>query len=397
MEGDIMNQFLKKAQELEPLLIAFRRKIHTHPEIGFELNHTKKAIEKELDQAGIHWEEFAGSLIAVIENSPGKTYMIRAEMDALPMDEESGLSFSSKIPGKAHCCGHDLNASMLLGALILLKQSCVQGRIIGLFQAAEETGQGAKRLVDEGFLEKYGIDTGMRMHVNAKAPLGRLGYGKGKMFASNTSFDVVIHGKGSHGARPFEGKDPVNMAVQLYNLLNSVTARETNVFDHNIFSIVSLLTGDSYNVIPDTVTMKCSLRTYDEKNRIYLEKRYQEVIAGMAKAFNAQIDYNVINTIPSLSTTPDFVDKMLKEAQDIIPENQIAPAPEIKYGSEDFAFTASQMKQVASMSIGAGISPEEGYRYGQHNAKVIFNEKCIALGSALQAWWAFQYCGGEIQ
>ena len=118
---------------------------------------------------------------------------------------------------------------------------------------------------------------------------------------------------------------------------------------------------------------------------------------GMSKAFSVQIDYNVINTIPSLSTTPDFVDKMLKEAEDILPGNQIAPAPEIKYGSEDFAFIASKMKRVASMSIGAGISPEEGYRYGQHNAKVIFNEKCIALGSALQAWWAFQYCGGEIQ
>ena len=115
-----MNQFLEKAQELEPLLIDFRRKIHSHPETGFELSHTKSTIEKELDQAGIHWEEFAGSLVAVIENGPGKTYMIRAEMDALPMDEESGLSFSSKIPGKAHCCGHDLNASMLLGALILL-------------------------------------------------------------------------------------------------------------------------------------------------------------------------------------------------------------------------------------------------------------------------------------
>lgn len=387
-----MNKILKTAQGLLPELIEFRREIHAHPEIGFELYNTKKIITERLNSAGIEWEEFAGSIVAKVGKEDGKSILLRTEMDALPMQEESGLPFQSRIPKQAHCCGHDLNAAILLGALKLLKKDLSKGRVVGLFQAAEETGEGAKALMDNDFLQKYNLDTGISMHVNAKFPLGKLGYGKGKMFASNTSFDVVIHGKGSHGARPFEGKDPVNMVVQLYNVLNSIVAREVNVFKHNIFSIISIKTGDSYNVIPDTVTMQCSLRTYDEESRLYLEKRFRKAIDGMAAVFGVTMDYIVKNCMPSLSTTPEFVDFLLKHATEVIPKEQIATNPDIKYGSEDYAFIAQKLKQVASMSIGAGPSLTKGYQYGQHSSKVVFNEDAIAYGSALQAWWALNYC-----
>lgn len=385
------NNFLSQAKLMAPSLIDFRRKLHRNPELGFSLPHTKKVIEEELDQAGISWQEFGGSIVAELGKGSDNALLLRSEMDALPMQEESGLPFSSIIPNQAHCCGHDLNAAMLLGTLKLLKKNNIKCRIVGLFQAAEETGQGAKRLVDEGFIEKFRVEDAIKMHVNAKLPLGKLSYGRGKMFASNTSFDVVIHGKGSHGARPFEGKDPVNMAVQLYNVLNSIVARETNVFSHNIFSIISIKTGDSYNVIPETVTMQCSLRTYDEQNRLYLEQRFKEAIAGLASAFNIKIDYKVINCMPSLITTPEFVDQLLLMAEEIIPKTQIVSKPEIKYGSEDFSFIAQKLRKVASMSIGAGPTSTEGYPYGQHNTKVVFNEDCIAYGCALLAWWAYSY------
>lgn len=242
--------------------------------------------------------------------------------------------------------------------------------------------------MDADFLNKFNIVSGISMHVNAKLSLGKLGYGKGKMFASNTSFDVVIHGKGSHGARPFEGKDPINIAVQIYNVLNSIVAREVNVFKHNIFSVTSINAGDAYNVIPETVIMKCSLRTYDEESRKYLENRFWEVLKGMESVFDVKIEYTIHSFVPSLVATPDFVDNLLDLAKKIIPLDQIDSQPAIKYGSEDFAFIAKHLKQIASMSIGAGPDKSTPYLYGQHNSKVLFNEEAILYGCALQSWWA---------
>lgn len=383
-----MHKIIQEAKLLLPELIQFRRTLHQYPEIGFDLVKSKTELIKRLESKNLSWEEFEGSIVVKLGNGGNSALLLRSELDALPMNEESGLLFSSKTPNRAHCCGHDMNAAILLGALILLKKHNIKGPVVGLFQAAEEIGEGAKRLMDADFLNKFNIVSGISMHVNAKLSLGKLGYGKGKMFASNTSFDVVIHGKGSHGARPFEGKDPINIAVQIYNVLNSIVAREVNVFKHNIFSVTSINAGDAYNVIPETVIMKCSLRTYDEESRKYLENRFWEVLKGMESVFDVKIEYTIHSFVPSLVATPDFVDNLLDLAKKIIPLDQIDSQPAIKYGSEDFAFIAKHLKQIASMSIGAGPDKSTPYLYGQHNSKVLFNEEAILYGCALQSWWA---------
>lgn len=380
----IAQDFINEANKIKGQLIKTRRYIHENAEVGYETIKTSNHIKEKLKEMGIAYNEINETgIIADIGNGE-KTILLRADTDALPMYEENNLPFKSK-EKSSHCCGHDLHVTMLLGAAKILKdkEDELKGTIRLMFQPDEEGGTGAKVMVDNGVLDDRSIDAALALHVDAKSPLGRLDYGYGKTFASNDSFEITIKGRGGHGARPYETIDPINIATNIYNSLYSIINREVDPFSHVLFSITSIEADSTFNIIPDGATIKGTLRTYDEEQREYLLGRFEKVTEAISQSFMADAKFKVVKSLPALTTSEDFTDKIIEFAKKLRDEIKINREPVVKRGSEDFSYITERIENNGYLFIGAGKSRQEGYEWGQHNSKVIFNEDVLPIGSAL--------------
>lgn len=365
-------------------LLIIRRSIHQNPEIGLDLINTKNIIIKELEKENIEYIEFGKGIIATIGKDGGEKILFRADMDALPMKEETDLPFKS-VNNYAHCCGHDVHTTCLLGLLKLMKNRDLSGRIYALFQPDEEGGYGAKSIVDSGLFEKYSFDKLFALHLDAKSPVSMVLYGKGQTFASNTSFNITIEGKSSHGARAYEGIDPLNIGLKVAECFYSVITRELNVFNHNIFSITAFNSGNTHNVTPKDCNILATLRTYKGEDRIYIINRFKEIVDSFSKMYKIKIDMKIEKEIPPVETdinfTEDIISYLKEQKLDYI--KKISKEPVIKLGSDDFAYFSEKIKENAYFFIGAGPDENTGYYVGQHNNKVVFNEKSILVGLEL--------------
>lgn len=396
--GCVMN-FIEEAKDIFPAVRAFRRYIHENAETGFDLPLTKKAITERLDGMGVFWEEIGGGIVAVV-GTGRKNILLRSEMDALPMFEDNQLPFRSKVQ-RAHMCGHDMNAAMLMGTITLLKrhESELGGQLVALFQPNEEGTvpggpSGAEEVVKSGFLDKYPVRKGFHFHLNAKSPLNYLNYGKGRTFGASTSFQIRLIGKSAHGSRSYEGKDPMNAAVHLYNILYSIVNREVDVFKHTIFYILPM-SASTVNMIPDEMIMNCRLLAYDDEVTPYLMERFKEAASGVAGAFRMQHEFRRISYVPGIEATPEWTDRLLKSAVKILPAGRINTEPEVKRGAEDFSFIGNRLKERTCFFLGAGPDEETAYEYGQHSSKVIFNENTLPVGIALESTMVFDYLNSD--
>lgn len=386
--------FKLEAEQLVPELIKFRRYIHENAETGFDLPLTTKAITSRLDALQIPWEIIGGGIVATVGKGD-KQLLLRSEMDALPMAEENNLPFRSKCQ-RAHMCGHDMNATMLLGTVTLLKkhESELKGQLVALWQPNEEgtdkNESGAERVVRAGFFKKYPVKDGFHFHLNAKSPLNYLNYGKGKTFASSTTFYIHLYGKSAHGSRSYEGKDPLNASIQLYNILHSIVNKEIDVFKHVIFYMLPM-SANTVNMVPDEVTMNCHLLCYDYESEKYLMQRFREAAEGVAMALRIKQKFEVIYHVPLVETSPTLADELLQSARKVLPDSRINDEPEVKRGAEDMAYLADEMDRVCSFFLGAGPDENTPYEYGQHSTKVVFNEKTLPVGVALESTMVFDY------
>ena len=391
-----MNEFLKRTLELKDEMVDTRRELHRHPELGFDLEFTKPFVKGKLEEMGYQVREVGKAGLTCIAGDPakGKVILVRADMDALPLTEESGLPFASETPGKAHCCGHDMYTTMLLAVAKVLKEreAELKGAVKFMFQPAEETGGGAKDMVDAGILETPKPDAVMAMHVNAKSPAFKLNYGKGCTFASNNSIDISIKGKGCHGARPHEGIDPIKVAVHTYLALQSFISSEVNPLDTVIMSVTAIESGSSYNSIPGEAHMKGTLRAYKEQDRLRAIERITEICENCAKVFNAEVKVEFTDGIRPVFCSPAFTDEILGYAAEVIGKENISDEPEVKMGSEDFADLSNEYPDTSAyLFIGAGPDKDTAYPVGQHNSKVVFNEDILPYGAAVTANCAFEY------
>lgn len=389
-----MNDILTRALQLKEEIIENRRYLHQNAELGLDLPKTSAYIKEKLEEMGYCVKTVGKNGLCVTVGKEGtKTILLRADMDALPLNEESGLPFASKTDA-AHCCGHDMHAAMLLGASKLLKEleSNLKGTVKLIFQPGEETGNGAQEMLDNGILESPIPDAVLAMHVNAKAPAGRIDYGKGCTFCSNDNLEIVINGQGGHGARPHESIDPIKVAVQVYQALQTIRTSEINPMETMILTITSINGGNSYNSIPSSVIIKGTLRTYDEKVRQKAVKRIKELSENIAKSYSASAKVTFLDSLPPMYCSEGFTDEMLGYAADIVCKDNISDVPEIKMGSEDFAFITSKYPETSGyFFLGAGPDAKNGYPYGQHNPKVVFNEDVLPLGASVMAHCAIKW------
>ncbi|MDO5040403.1 M20 family metallopeptidase [Clostridium sp.] len=385
--------YWERANEIKDDIISYRRNLHSNAEVGMDLPSTTKFIMEKLKSFGYKPKQIINSgVVATIGNGNGPCILLRADMDALPMTEESGLKFCSRNLGSAHTCGHDLHSAMLLGAAKMLKENeeNINGTIKLMFQPGEETFQGAKAMIDAGLLENPKVDRALSFHVGAgNSPVGICAYNdKGAAMFSSTGFKINIKGKGSHGATPHEAIDSINIAVHIYLALQELIARETNPSTPALLTIGQLSGGSASNIIPETTVMQGTMRTVSKETDEYLKNRIVEVAKGVAATFRGEATISWLPSVPPLIADPEFTREMIKYMKELNIPGFMAVGDTTASASEDFAIVLSHVPGTY-MFLSAGFTDRESYT--AHNPKVLFNEDVLPEGSAFFAHCATRY------
>lgn len=387
-----MEKIFARAKEMQNELVEWRRQIHKNPELGMELPITSAFVKAKLEEMGYTASYIAGTGVTatVGGKKPGKCFMMRADMDALPVAEDSGVEFAST-NGKMHACGHDFHTTMLLGAAKLLKEheDEIEGTVKFMFQPGEETLEGAKAMVEAGILENPKVDAALMIHVAAGMPMpsGVIVIPEhGAFSAASDWFEIEITGKGGHGAMPEKAIDPLNVAAHLHIALQAIHSRELSASDSAVVTVGVMGGGTAHNVIPNTAVLKGTIRTFSEEVRQYIFKRIEEIAENTAKTFKAQAKTNIIIGCPSVlndgKASKSVRDGLRTVFGQMVPDASVLGTQKMN-GSEDFSFVSQKVPSVMMM-LSAG-SIDEGYQYTMHHPKAVFNEKVLSEGAAVYA------------
>lgn len=383
-----MNKLLERAKELQPQLVENRRWLHSHAEVGFELHQTCAFVEERLRELGYEPRRMSGAgVVATLGKPGGKTILLRADMDALPMKEESGLAFAAKGEA-AHTCGHDLHTAMLLGAAKLLKEheSELNGCVKLMFQPDEEGTNplgfsGSQAMLEDGILEDPHVDAAFSMHIWSNAPYtaGTFFSRKGALMSSCDTITVTVTGKGTHGSMPQDGVDPINAGVHIYQAFENLLAREIPPFEQCTLTIGQFQSGSAANVLPETAQLVGTLRTVSEDTRARMKQRIEAICAGVGQAFGVQVKVTFTQGIPCVYNAPAFTESVMECVEELTGR----PVGDMEVpltGSDDWS-EISQKVDSCYMLLSAGTA-EEGYPWAHHNPKVTFNEDVMHKGAA---------------
>lgn len=387
----------KEAKEMNEQLLTWRRQIHHHPELGCRLPQTTALVEKALDDMGISWEKIGPcAIVGVIGKKEGKKILLRADMDALPMGEETGLPFASECDGVMHSCGHDCHTSMLLTAAALLKkhEEELQGQVILMFQPDEEgtDGTGARMMVENGLLDKYKPDVAVMAHMASDiVKTNQIMLKSGPCSASSDRFVVHLHGKGGHGARPHQSINPITCAIKIAEAFGDIGRYEVDVQEPTALSICTFHSGTASNIIPEDCEFTGTLRTFNDEARQFTLDRMQQVAQSIADAYRCQLTFDRPRGIPPLINDPEFSQQLHTWLQETIGQEGV-DIPPMSYaksmGSEDFSFISSR---VPSCSFSVGSTSHQEQVYPLHHPKIIFDEDGLAAGAAAYAQAAYSY------
>ena len=384
--------YYERALELKDETIANRRHIHKNAETGLDLPKTKAYVMEKLTEYGLEPKDCGYGVTATLGKG-GKVLLLRADMDALPMPEESGEEFACPTGKEAHACGHDFHAAMLLTAAKMLKEKedTLEGTIKFMFQPAEETFEGSKNMIENGILENPPVDAALAYHVSpGKMPIGLFMYNdKDTMMYSVDGFKITIHGKGSHGAYPHVGVDPINIGVHIHLALQELIARESDPTHSCVLTIGQFAGGTAANIIPETAVLQGTIRTNKPEARELLVRRMKEVAERTAAVYNGTVDIEMISEVPPLICNPKLTDEVVGYMQELgIPG--LTPYPGISASaSEDFAVIAEKIPSTF-MYLSAGYLDERG-QYPAHHPKAQFNEDVCPIGAACLAHCASQW------
>ena len=396
------DKLLAEAEALQPQLQKWRRTIHRNPEIGFDLPKTRALVKQALTEMGYQPQDCgkAGILALAGGKRPGKTILLRGDMDALPIFEESGEVFASEIPGRMHGCGHDMHTAMMLGAARLLKthEDELEGTVKLEFQPAEEIFQGSPDMLAHGLLEDPHVDAAVMFHVlgGMPLPLGEvLVPGGGITMASCEQYHIVVHGKGGHGSMPENCIDPITAAAHIHIALQEINARELSQNDFGVLTTGRFAAGAASNVIPDTAEMWGTIRTTDPENKsgALIKQRMTEIAQGVAAAFRCTAEVMFSDFCPCMvvdeTLSKDafgYLSEMLGQGvMDMTSLTGGKPGG----GSEDFAFVSHEVPTV-SLFLACG-GPAQGCRYSQHHPKVRFDDSVLYKGSAAYGYVAMRW------
>lgn len=368
----------EEVKAIESELKSIRRHLHQYPEIGMDLPETADYVEQKLQEYGYKTTRYGTYGVSAIVGTGEGCMLLRADMDALPMEEESGLSFQSTYHQRAHTCGHDLHTAMLLGAAKILKEHEAElpRSVKFMFQPGEEVGLGAKDMIAHGLLTNPTVDCAFALHVYSQAPCGVLASTSGTVSSNSTLFDIKLTGKGCHGSTPYEGNDPMRVAVQVYQAIQTIISQEIRPDDIAVASIGSIQAGETNNIIPNTASMKGTIRTFDDRIDAYICKRIVEVSNAIANAYHASAEVTFPANLPSVHNHEDLHHQFLTSLKEVVDPRYVIASNERNFGSEDFGFIS---REVPSLMIFVGAKASEP-AYGQHHPKVLFHEDSLVSG-----------------
>lgn len=394
----LVDKILLEAEKLKEELISIRRALHEYAETGFELTETKAFVWEQLVDMGYVPEKCGKSgIVACVGNNKGKTFLLRADMDALPIREEADVEYACTT-GNMHACGHDMHTTMLLGAAKILKkyEYELEGNVKLMFQPAEELLEGSRDMISAGILENPSVDAGLMIHVLSGVPIESgtvIVSGPGISAPSADYFTIEIEGKGCHGSSPQDGVDAALVSSYILIGLQELLAREISIADRAIITIGSINAGEAHNVIAGTGILRGSMRTYDEELRKYLKRRIIEISENISNAYRAKATIIFDSGTPCLINDKNLSESIKGYLEDVVTvmgaKEKIAGG-----GSEDFAYISQKIPTIM-VAIAAG-NPASGYIYPLHHPKVKFDESVLTIGSVVYSWSAIKYLQEKI-
>ncbi len=386
------------ARSIHQDVIKWRRDLHRIPEIGFELDRTSGYIRGCLDQLGIPYHLAARTgIVALIEGgSPGPTVALRADMDALPIREETGLSFASD-NGNMHACGHDAHMAMLLGTTKIINnmRDKLKGRVKLLFQPGEEGYGGAAEMIAGGCLENPSVDTVYGLHVGQIFPAvgtGQIGICAGPILAASTAFKVTVKGKSTHGALPHLGVDAIIVAAEIILALQKIVSREIDPLDSAVLTVGTIEGGEALNIVAPRVTFGGDFRTLHDKDRKFITARLEELSYSIAKANRAEVEVDILGGYPPTVNNPQLAKIVIEAASGVIGKGNVVEIKKPNMGTEDMSLYLEKVPG-AFFVLGTG-NPEKGITYPHHNSKFNVDEETLWIGPALFARLVFD-CPGN--
>jgi hippurate hydrolase len=361
-------------------MVAWRRDIHAHPELAYEEERTAGLVAERLEKWGlaVHRGLATTGVVGTLSTGDGPTVGLRADMDALPIQETNSFGHRSRHDGKMHACGHDGHTTMLLGAARYLAESReFSGTIRFIFQPAEEAAGGAKVMMDEGLFELFPVDAVFGMHNWPGLSVGRFAMRPGPMMASLDCFDIVVEGLGAHGALPHQGVDPVHAAAQVITALQSIVSRNVDPLQAAVISVTKIHGGDAHNIIPGQVLLGGGIRCFDPETRALLKSRVVEIVEGVCSGLGARGTVTFVSGYPAVINGFDAVGLAAGVATDIVGVENVDAESDPVLGSEDFAFMLEE-KPGCYIFIGNGAGDGTCMI---HNPGYDFNDDVATLGA----------------
>ena len=360
----------------------YRRDFHQNPELSFQEYRTAQTIEKHLNSFGIKYKKNIGKtgIVGELNFGDGPIIALRADMDALPIQEVSDLDYKSKNNGVMHACGHDGHMAILLGAAKVLSQNrlITKGKVRFIFQPAEEGGGGARYMIKDGCLD--GVDEIYGLHLWNYQPLGEVGVKDGPIMASADIFDIIIRGKGGHGATPQGTIDAIVVASHLISMLQTIVSRNTNPLENTVVSIGKINGGQNFNIIADTVELSGTTRAYTNQNRNMIKARMEDIIKGVAEAFNAEIILKYKDGYPPTINHEIPTKNILNAASDVVGKG--AGLPYLSMGGEDFSYYLQNIPG-CFFFVGSAPDKENILSTPHHCSHFNINERALLVGASI--------------
>ncbi|SNR80363.1 M20 metallopeptidase family protein [Desulfurobacterium atlanticum] len=389
--------FIGEAKKIKDFIVNYRRIVHQYPEISGREFRTSEFVAETLKEIGVDevYEGFGRTIgvVGIIKGKGDKTVALRADMDALPVKEETGKSYASKVEGVMHACGHDAHVAMVLGAAKLLVniKNQLKGNVKLIFQPCEERQdcRGAKRLIDAGVLKNPDVNVIFGIHVNPELETGKVATCTGPVLASSDVFSVKIFGKGTHASKPHKGIDTVLIASQVVNTLHHIVSRRVDPLDPVVLTIGTIKGGEAENIIPEVVELKGTVRTLNEKIRKEIPIWIEEALKGITTAYGGKYEFNYQEGTPPLINDEKTALFTIEEIVKLLGRENFVYLKKPSMGGEDFA---EYLKFVPGVYLRLGTgNREKGTTFPLHSPKFDIDEDALPVGTAVLSYLAFRW------
>jgi len=393
--GTSGQDLLREAEALLPDAVTMRRRIHMNPELGLDLPETKATVLQVLHGMDLEILESGSTsgIVAVLRGAqPGPTLLLRGDMDALPMPEDTEVEFKSKVSGAMHACGHDSHVAMLAHAARLLDQHRdeLRGTVKFMFQPGEEGHAGAKHMLDEGLLDD--ADAAFALHIFPLLPNGTIWSKPGPLLASADVFGVDVIGKGGHASMPHHAVDPIPVACELVQALQSFVTRRVDAFDPAVVTVARIQAGTTGNVIPESATIQGTIRTVSERTRESVHEGIGRLAKGIAEAHGLEARVHLVKGYPVTVNHHGFTDFAMDTARELLGGERVFEQPNPAMGAEDWSFV---LQRVPGAMAFLGVQPDDADPAPCHSNRMVLNESGMVQGIAMHAAVALRYLDGQ--